>query len=282
ILYRVDGGDFMRIVLVLLVFKVTVVFNKVNAAKLRVTTAVRVSTTGWIKWLEDQDMRAKELKIYSLGTTSGIEASGEYDLWLIRIKQYFLMTDYSLWEVIKNGNKVLKKTIGTVEQIYEPTSVEEKLDMKNEMKARGTLLMALPNKDQLKLQKLIIQLEIQGEVIEQLDINLKLLRSLPSEWKTHALIWRNKAEIKAITQIAQAAQMKQITLLMEAPKNQENRGREYGRKIVPVENPTENGLIGQDGIGGYDCSYQAEEEHPTNYTLMVLTSSRSSSSSESK
>nr|GFD51172.1 hypothetical protein [Tanacetum cinerariifolium] len=42
------------------------------------------------------------------------------------------------------------KTIGTVEQIYEPTSVEEKLDMKNEMKARGTLLMALPNKDQLK------------------------------------------------------------------------------------------------------------------------------------
>nr|GEV82097.1 ribonuclease H-like domain, reverse transcriptase, RNA-dependent DNA polymerase [Tanacetum cinerariifolium] len=38
----------------------------------------------------------------------------------------------------------------TVEQIYEPTSAEEKLDRKNEMKARGTLLMALPNKDQLK------------------------------------------------------------------------------------------------------------------------------------
>nr|GFC71339.1 hypothetical protein [Tanacetum cinerariifolium] len=60
------------------------------------------------------------------------------------------MTNYSLWEVIKNGNKVLKRTFGTVEQIYEPTSAEEKLDRKNEMKARGTLLMALPNKDQLK------------------------------------------------------------------------------------------------------------------------------------
>nr|GEU86011.1 hypothetical protein [Tanacetum cinerariifolium] len=46
--------------LVLLVYKVTVVFNKVNATKSRVTTAVRVSTTGWIKWLEDQDMRNKE------------------------------------------------------------------------------------------------------------------------------------------------------------------------------------------------------------------------------
>nr|GEW94411.1 hypothetical protein [Tanacetum cinerariifolium] len=75
---------------------------------------------------------------------------GEYDLWLMRIEQYFLMTHYSLWEVIQNGNKVLKRTVGTVEQIYEPTSIEEKLDRKSEIKARGTLLMALPNKDQLK------------------------------------------------------------------------------------------------------------------------------------
>ncbi|GJV10842.1 hypothetical protein Tco_1352383, partial [Tanacetum coccineum] len=59
------------------------------------------------------------------------------------------MTDYSLWEVILNGNKVLKK-IGEVEQEYEPTTIEEKQDRRNEMKARGTLLMALPNKDQLK------------------------------------------------------------------------------------------------------------------------------------
>nr|GEY88265.1 hypothetical protein [Tanacetum cinerariifolium] len=63
-----------------------------------------------------------------------------------------------------------------------------------------------------------------------------------------------------------------------APKNQENRGREYGRKTMPVENPTENALIAQDGFRGYDWSYQAEEEHPTNYALMALTSSRSSSS----
>ncbi|GKA92146.1 hypothetical protein Tco_0814071 [Tanacetum coccineum] len=50
-----------------------------------------------------------------------------------------------------------------------------------------------------RLQKLISQLEIQGEVITQEDINLKLLRSIPSEWKTHALIWRNKEEIETIS-----------------------------------------------------------------------------------
>nr|GEZ71282.1 hypothetical protein [Tanacetum cinerariifolium] len=50
-----------------------------------------------------------------------------------------------------------------------------------------------------RLQKLISQLELQGEVIQQEDINLKVLRSLPSELKTHALIWRNKAELETIS-----------------------------------------------------------------------------------
>ncbi|GKE43160.1 hypothetical protein Tco_1470444 [Tanacetum coccineum] len=73
----------------------------------------------------------------------------DYDLWLMRIEHNFLMTDYSLWEVIKNGNKVLKRIVGETEQEYEPTTAEEKQDRRNEMEARGTLLMALPNKDQL-------------------------------------------------------------------------------------------------------------------------------------
>ncbi|GKA18546.1 hypothetical protein Tco_0698461 [Tanacetum coccineum] len=124
---------------------------------------------------------------------------------------------YSLGSNSENGNKVLKRNVREVEQEYEPTSAEEKQDRRNEMKARGTLLMALPNKDQLKFHsykdaKLLMEaiesgmrktrnqnLEIQGEVIAQDDMNLKLLRSLPSEWKTHALIWRNKAEIKTIS-----------------------------------------------------------------------------------
>ncbi|GKB42183.1 ribonuclease H-like domain-containing protein [Tanacetum coccineum] len=50
-----------------------------------------------------------------------------------------------------------------------------------------------------RLQKLISQLEIQSEVIAQEDMNLKLLRSHPSEWKTHALIWRNKEKIETIS-----------------------------------------------------------------------------------
>ncbi|GKF68923.1 hypothetical protein Tco_0198602, partial [Tanacetum coccineum] len=39
---------------------------------------------------------------------------------------------------------------GETEQEYEPTTTKEKQDRRNDMKARGTLLIALPNKDQLK------------------------------------------------------------------------------------------------------------------------------------
>ncbi|GKC18676.1 putative ribonuclease H-like domain-containing protein, partial [Tanacetum coccineum] len=310
------------------------------------------------------------------------------------------------------------------------TTAEEKQDGRNEMKARGTLLMALPNKDQLRrgmeetrnprrLQKLISQLEIQGEVITQEDMNIKLLRSLPSEWKTHVLIWRNKEEIETIRlddlynnlkiyepkisgssstsqnpqnvafvssnstnsnsstneadntaygvsaahtqsnptsgdnlsdaaicaflvsrpnspQISQQDleqinldDLEEIDLQWEiamltirawifikrtcrkldvngqrvrfdrskvecynchkyghfarecrALRNQESRGRKINRRIVIVETPTENALVAQDGIGGYDWSYQAEEEHPKNSALMALTSLGSSSSSD--
>nr|GFA93932.1 hypothetical protein [Tanacetum cinerariifolium] len=75
----------------------------------------------------------------------------EFDLWKTRIEQYFLMTDYSLWEVILNGDSPAPTRV--VEGVLQPvalTTAEQKLARKNELKARGTLLMALLNKHQLK------------------------------------------------------------------------------------------------------------------------------------
>nr|GEX13305.1 hypothetical protein [Tanacetum cinerariifolium] len=75
----------------------------------------------------------------------------EFDLWKIRIKQYFLMTDYSLWEVILNGDSPIPtRVIDGIVQPVDPTTAEQRLARKNELKARGILLMALPDKHQLK------------------------------------------------------------------------------------------------------------------------------------
>ncbi|GJX05133.1 hypothetical protein Tco_0191049 [Tanacetum coccineum] len=70
----------------------------------------------------------------------------KFELWKMRIKQYFLMTDYALWEVILNGDSPLTiRTIDGVKTSVPPTTLEHKLARKIELKARGTLLMALLN-----------------------------------------------------------------------------------------------------------------------------------------
>nr|GEX97908.1 hypothetical protein [Tanacetum cinerariifolium] len=61
------------------------------------------------------------------------------------------MTDYSLWEVILNGDFLaLTRVIEGVLQLVAPTTAEQRLARKNKLKARDTLLMALPYKRHLK------------------------------------------------------------------------------------------------------------------------------------
>nr|GEY74835.1 hypothetical protein [Tanacetum cinerariifolium] len=114
---------------------------------------------------------------------------------------------------LSSQSKGKDRIVDGVVQSITPTTAEQRLAKKNKLKARGTLLMDISDKHQLKfnihkdaktlmkaiekrLQKLISQLEILSETISQEDINLKFLRSLPSEWKTYTLIWRNKADLE--------------------------------------------------------------------------------------
>ncbi|GJX80871.1 retrovirus-related pol polyprotein from transposon TNT 1-94 [Tanacetum coccineum] len=50
-----------------------------------------------------------------------------------------------------------------------------------------------------RLQKLISQLEIHGESISQEDENQKFLRSLPTKWITHTILWRNMPDIDTLS-----------------------------------------------------------------------------------
>ncbi|GJU79726.1 putative ribonuclease H-like domain-containing protein [Tanacetum coccineum] len=50
-----------------------------------------------------------------------------------------------------------------------------------------------------RLQKIVSQLAILGENISQEDLDLKFLRSLPSEWNTHVVVWRNKPDLDTMS-----------------------------------------------------------------------------------
>nr|GFB63623.1 hypothetical protein [Tanacetum cinerariifolium] len=86
-------------------------------------------------------------------------------------------------------------------------TAEEKINKKNDAKARSLLLMALPNKHQLtfsqyndaKTMFAAIKTRFGGVVITQEDLNSKFLRSLPLEWNTHVVVWMNKADIETMS-----------------------------------------------------------------------------------
>ncbi|GJR96608.1 putative ribonuclease H-like domain-containing protein [Tanacetum coccineum] len=97
----------------------------------------------------------------------------------------------------------------TVTKMSTPATAEEKTNKKNDVKARGLLLMSLPNEHQLtfksldsifnRLQKIVSRLTILGVIIAQEDLNLKFLSSLPPEWNTYVVVWMNKPEVETIS-----------------------------------------------------------------------------------
>ncbi|GKC43834.1 hypothetical protein Tco_1061556, partial [Tanacetum coccineum] len=99
--------------------------------------------------------------------------------------------------VIINGDSPPpKRTIDGVEQTYPPTTTEEKLAKKNELKARGTLLMALPNEHQLKFNSYKNAKSLM-EAIEK--IVAKENSEDTSKATTHTLIWRNKPDLETLS-----------------------------------------------------------------------------------
>ncbi|GKB77397.1 ribonuclease H-like domain-containing protein [Tanacetum coccineum] len=74
---------------------------------------------------------------------------GDYDLWSMRMEKYLTHTDYALWEVIMNGDAPAIASAST-ECPIPPKTVEQKLARKNELKAKSTLLLAIPDEHLLK------------------------------------------------------------------------------------------------------------------------------------
>ncbi|GKB42727.1 hypothetical protein Tco_0887669 [Tanacetum coccineum] len=67
------------------------------------------------------------------------------------MEQYLQCIDYTLWEIVENGNApIVAKTVDGKETVIPPISVEEKAQRRVELKARSTLLMSLTNEHQLK------------------------------------------------------------------------------------------------------------------------------------
>ncbi|GJV07138.1 putative ribonuclease H-like domain-containing protein [Tanacetum coccineum] len=134
------------------------------------------------------------------------------DTWKIKIEQFFQIQDYALWEVIEYGNsykpttKVTTNADGssTSTVVTTPVTTDEKIQKKNDVKARSMLPMTLPNEhiltfSQYKDAKTLfeaIQARFGGnEATKKTQKILLKQMSLPTEWNTHVVVWGKKPDI---------------------------------------------------------------------------------------
>ncbi|GJX26031.1 ribonuclease H-like domain-containing protein [Tanacetum coccineum] len=209
---------------------------------------------------------------------------GEYDLWRMMMEQYIQMIDYSLWEVIENGNAPpITKVVEGVETTIALQLHEEKAQRTLELKARSTLLMGIPNEHQLKfnfikdakslfsdvlnqtfdrLQKFISQLEIHGEKyltrICESEVHKEVLMAMLT--RVHNEILKNTGRKltvngnetiefdKSKVECYNCHKRVHFTRECRAPRNQEKKNRENTRMVVPVETTTSKALVSCDGI----------------------------------
>ncbi|GKD60129.1 ribonuclease H-like domain-containing protein, partial [Tanacetum coccineum] len=186
------------------------------------------------------------------------------------------MIDYSLWEVIENGNTpLITKVVKCVETTIAPATAEEKAQRKLELKTRSTLLMAIPNEHQLNPQ-------LDNEDLQQ--INPDDLEEMNLRWQMAMLTMRERRFLKKTgrkltvngnetigfdkskVECYNCHKRGYFARECRAPRNHENRNRENTRRVMLVEITTSNALMSCDG-SGYDWSDQAEEG-PTKFALM--------------
>nr|GEZ93855.1 ribonuclease H-like domain-containing protein [Tanacetum cinerariifolium] len=228
----------------------------------------------------------------------------EFDLWKMRIEQYFLMTDYSLWEVILNGDSpVSTRVVEGVIQPVAPTTAEQRLAQKNELKARRTLLMALQDKHQLNFNShkdaktLMKAIEKRfGGNIKTKKVQKTLLKQQFENFTGSSFKVSAAASVFAVYAKLPASPLPNVDSLINAviysffaSQSTSLQLDNEDLKQIDVDDLEEIDLRWQmamltmrarrdillGNIGSYDWSYQAEDE-PVNYALMAFSSNFSS------
>nr|GEW60855.1 ribonuclease H-like domain-containing protein [Tanacetum cinerariifolium] len=201
----------------------------------------------------------------------------EFALWKMRIEQYFLMIDYALLKVILNGDSPSPtRSADGDETPYPPITVEEKLARENELKDRGTLLMALPNEHQLKLNSYKTAKSLMEDIKKRFGGNKESKKVQKTLLKQQYKNFNGtRDELKVADGNVDYESQK-----IPTENRKESRNREAPIRTVPVKDTTLNALVSQcDGLG-YDWSDQAKDG-PTKFALMAYTSLSSTSSSNS-
>nr|GFA35623.1 hypothetical protein [Tanacetum cinerariifolium] len=157
--------------------------------------------------------------------------TGKFEQWQFRIQQYLQHEHYALWEVIKFGDSYeVPASVTTTETASDGTgkksgrtftlTAEDMQKRKNDVKARTTLLMSLPDEHQLRFRK---KISIQGLDVAGFD----------------------KSKVECFN----CHKMGHFARKCRAPRSQDKGRRDNYRQGSKFEEQTPKVLMAIDGVG---------------------------------
>nr|GEX28601.1 ribonuclease H-like domain-containing protein [Tanacetum cinerariifolium] len=223
----------------------------------------------------------------------------EFDLWKIRIEQYFLMTDYSLWEVILIGDSLVPtRVVKGVLQPFAPTTAKQRNKADLEEQSLDDLFNSLKIYETEVKQSSSIGTTSQNLAFmssshtDSTTVSVSVVASvfavcakLPASSFPNVDSLSNAIDVDDLEGMDLRWQMAMLTMPARrecrSPKNsRRTSATEPQSRTVLVETSISNALVSQcDGTRSYDWSYQAEEE-PANYAIMDFSSLSSSSNND--
>nr|GEX32146.1 ribonuclease H-like domain-containing protein [Tanacetum cinerariifolium] len=156
--------------------------------------------------------------------------------------------DYALWDAIENGNSFVPVVQAAAEGVESSTTLskhvttEDKLKKKNDVKARSLLLMALPNEHQLTFNQYKDAKSLFAAIEARFGGN-------EATKKTHKTLLKQKSQLvhKDLEQVHE--------------DDLEEMDLKWQLALLT--------MVAIDGVG-FDWSYMAKEEVPTNMALMAF------------
>nr|GEW29279.1 hypothetical protein [Tanacetum cinerariifolium] len=217
---------------------------------LRNTVETRYNTNDSASPLRKETHNPKTVICANSSSLSAVLKTREYDLRSMRMEQYLTLIDHALWEVL-GGDSTSSVASASAEGPIPPKAAEKKLARKDKLKAKSTLMLAIPDEHLLKFH------------------DYKDAKSL---WEAIKNMFEGNKESKKMQKTIFKQNYKNF-----AAASQKGLDKTYDRGIkienvltknAQVDTSTTNALVVQDGIGGYDWSFQAKEEL-TNFALMA-------------